>query len=308
MHTLASSEDDDPVSHLPDERWTLEDVDTGRPDRGPESSPLERFTGTFDACLPDQPNTLSSAYSQRGVPGFKKRIQISKDGHVTLNLSGRLGCAQQIDLLPELLIQHVGQPMSLVLSNNALKPTSLPSISKLMSDSSCSSIDLSSNSDLLSSALHPIESAALATFFLSSDGPQDSMDQARTSATGASCDSIAASKATALCTLLLNSCQIHTSAAEAIASSLLQQSAPPLAKQGSKAGAPQPGQYEVPVGRSGKAGEGNSIRAGLKELHLASASLDDAAFASLLSPRPALHRCFLSDSTIMPIEIGTGRS
>lgn len=226
---------------------------------------------------------------------------------MTLSLSGRLGCAQQIDLLPELLNQHVGQPMSLVLSNNALKPTSLPSISKLMTDSKCISIDLSSNSDLLSSALHPTQSAALATFFLSSDGPDDSMDQNKTSATGASCDNIAASKATALCTLLLNSCQIHTSASEAIAASLLQQSAPPLATQGSKESAPRPGQCEIPGGLSGQAGQGNS-RAGLTELHLASASLDDAAFALLLAPRPTPHRYFLSDCTIRPFEIVMGSS
>lgn len=305
MHTLASSEDEDPITFLPEERWELEDVDSGRPDRGPDSSPLERFTGTFDASLPEQPSTLSSAYSQRGVDAFRKRIQSHATGHISLDLSGRLGCAEQVDLLPELMHQHPGQMWALTLSNNALRATILPALSKLVSPCTCVLLDLSENSGLLSTALSPVQSIALASFFISrsstpglenSDLAEDSFPDIR-----AIFDVDDVAQPTVLSSLLLNSCHVHQSAAAAIAASLMYQCSQPL-DHGDKKSEKSETQGTVNLRAQcdksavlpSKPGQERCTSHGLNELHLGSASLDDAAFASLVSPRPFPNRCSTS--------------
>lgn len=295
MHTLSSSEDEDPITFLPDERWELEDVDTGRPDRGPDSSPLERFTGTFDACLPQQPSTLSSAYSQRGVEGFRKCIQSHTSGHISLDLSGRLGCAEQVDLLPELMHHHAGQTWALTLSNNALKAAVLPAVSKLVSAFTCVYMDLSENSGLLSTALCPLQSAALSSFFNSnstSPGLEDSdLADGSFPNTRATHDVDDVAQPTVLSTLLLNSCKIHQSAAEVVATSLLHQCPQPCDHGDEETFLKLRAQHDESAVPPSKPGQERCTRRGLNELHLGSASFDDAAFAALLSPRSFTLRC-----------------
>lgn len=282
MHASASSDDDDPVAHLPEARWALKDVHDGRPDGGSGTNPLDRVKGTFDSCLPASLNTLSSAYKQTGVDAFRKRIQHHSDGSITLDLSGRIGCAAQLELLPAMLQDYHGRPLALLLANNALKPDSLPALSGLVNaDSMCSILDLSRNDALLSSPLCCNHRVALAAFFTACTGADTAVTENRVEqCTGWSTE--APIMPTPLSALVLDACNIHHSTAEALAHGLLQQCAYIASDNVGNAST---------TGRGDAAGRLPEISApsrdrvhGLCELHLEQANLDEAAFMCLISP------------------------
>ena len=286
MHTGASSDDEDPVTYLPEDRWAPQDIHTGRPDRGPDASPLDRVTGTFDTSFPANVNTLSSVYTQIGVDSFRKRIQHHPEGHLSLDLSGRIGSAAQLDLLPAMLKQYQGERFALILANNALKPDSLPILRQLTcSDTACGYLDLSQNDALLSSALSNAHCDAVSAFLATEDSHKATNTTDNTGisahihAVGTSGVPIVSS---ALSVLILNACRIHHSAAEALANGLLHQHVHCQSTQNCMNGTEQ--RYDTRGNLLESHESGESGRGGLQELHLAMAELDEGAMSALLSP------------------------
>eukprot|EP00892_Ulva_mutabilis_P004513 jgi/Ulvmu1/2433/UM134_0014.1 len=289
MHACTSSDEDEPIMHLPEERWTLEDICDGRPDRGTEASPLDRVTGTFDTAFPAQLNTLSSAYAQIGIGSFQKRLKVQLDGSSVLDLTGHVGSGAQIELLPELLEQISGTSFVLLLANNALKPEILLALSQLTrSRSACACLDLSQNIALLSSPLDPTQSAAVAAFFVTTGEKADTATITKYDDNESCHSAECAVVPTALSALFLDACNIHHSAAEALATGLLQQCAYFDSTTNGSDRFSSSGEGAAIVSEASALQE--QTNSGLRELHLEEANLDEAAMMSLLSPVALSHR------------------